>query len=114
MICASEGQLAQVSDLLMGSTLKDFDFDDSDASSRLITLDCKHVFSVETLDGLFKLEQFYSRDAEGNWIGRLYPDFDGADPLTPPTCPLCRKAISSKYARRYGRSIKSAFVSSSS
>jgi hypothetical protein len=39
---------------IMMTTLADFDPNDPDPLQRLITLDCGHAFTVDTLDGEWK------------------------------------------------------------
>ena len=45
------GKKDQVVDFIMMTTLADFDPNDPDPLQRLITLDCGHAFTVDTLDG---------------------------------------------------------------
>jgi hypothetical protein len=84
--------------------LGEIDLEQETLDEILITLPgCRHVFTVETLDGICDMKEFYRRDgADGRWIGF-------ADPPTgfrkPPTCPTCRTAITSP---RYGRIFKRA------
>jgi len=63
---------------------------------------CRHVFTVETLDGLTGMNDFYSRDKQGTkWTGLLVP----LGFTNPPTCPSCRSPIT---CPRYGRIFKRA------
>lgn len=84
--------------------LEDIDFEQDTLDEILITIpNCSHFFTVETLDGLCDMNEFYRRDGpDGSWI-------DFKDPptgyLKPPTCPTCRCAITSP---RYGRIFKRA------
>jgi hypothetical protein len=84
--------------------LGEIDLEQETLDEILITLpSCRHVFTVETLDGICDMTAFYRRDdADRRWVGF-------ADPPTgfrkPPTCPTCRTAITSP---RYGRIFKRA------
>ena len=63
---------------------------------------CGHVFTIETLDGLTGMKDFYSRDEQGTkWTGLLVP----LGFINPPTCPICRSPIT---CPRYGRIVKRA------
>jgi hypothetical protein len=84
--------------------LEDIDVEQETLDDLLITLpNCRHVFTVETLDGICDMQEYYRRDGpDGQWL-------DFQDPPTafrkPPTCPTCRTAITSP---RYGRIFKRA------
>lgn len=68
----------------------------------VITLaNCKHAFTVETLDGHCSLHDYYVH-VEGSWKGLKAPETGFK---VPPTCPTCRSAIRSP---RYGRVYKRA------
>ena len=75
----------------------------------LITLPkCNHVFTVETLDGLCGMSDFYQRkESNGEWSGLTSPVNQTAsgERKKPPVCPTCRSPITSP---RYGRVYKSA------
>lgn len=83
----------------MQSSLSDVDLDGEGLDSRLITLKCGHVFTVETLDGICELDSYYKKQDE-RWL-QLAPAPKGLQ--KPPLCPLCRVPITSK---RYGRMLK--------
>ncbi|KAG8869904.1 hypothetical protein FRB97_000632 [Tulasnella sp. 331] len=68
----------------------------------VITLSCKHVFTVETLDRICELEKYYTQDQHGHWAD-LSPPPEGLRQA--PTCPLCCVPINSL---RYGRVFKRA------
>jgi hypothetical protein len=73
----------------------------------LITLHCRHTFTVETLDGHCDLNAFYDRETgadgtDGRWLGLAVPPHGF---LNPKTCPTCRGPI---LAARYGRASKRA------
>src|SRR5882762_2625040 len=93
-LCVPEHAKETVVDFIMCRKLSEIDMKQKTLDEILITLpSCRHVFTVETLDGICDMNEFYQRDSnEGRWIGF-------ADPPTgfrkPPTCPTCRKAITS-------------------
>ena len=87
----------------MHSTIADLDLDSDDLDSILIRLACGHTFTVETLDGICGLGEFYSSSPDGRWTGLLPPPAGSA--AVPPPCPTCRTSIT---ARRYGRVYKRA------
>ena len=104
-VCLDEGAKdSVVVDLIMGSTLAMVKPENGTLDELLITLpSCRHVFTVETLDGICALHEYYSRDdAAGAWKGLKAPP---SEFLKPPACPTCRSAIT---APRYGRVFKSA------
>ncbi|KAB5591848.1 NFX1-type zinc finger protein [Ceratobasidium theobromae] len=87
----------------MHTTLRDLE-DDNTLDSMTITLPCRHVFTVETLDGITHLGDFYEKDsdANGRWVKAKTPEASG-ETRTRPTCPTCRGSIDSL---RYGRVCK--------
>ena len=87
----------------MNNTIADLDLDSNELDSILIRLACGHVFTVETLDGICELQNFYSSTPDGRWTGLSPPPAGSA--AVPPTCPTCRGSIT---ARRYGRVYKRA------
>ncbi|CAE6473590.1 unnamed protein product [Rhizoctonia solani] len=99
--CASDNTLDSIVDLVMHTSLRDLE-DDGSLDSMTITLPCRHVFTVETLDGITSLGDFYEKDAAGNWMKSITPD-DTGEIRTRPVCPSCRGNIDS---RRYGRVCK--------
>ncbi|KAG8794176.1 hypothetical protein FRC17_008328, partial [Serendipita sp. 399] len=108
--CATSDQKAQVVDLLLHSTLEEVDLEGTDLDCVLITLRCKHVFTVETLDGVCGLGDYYERQegtgtdggggGGGHWIRSLLPP---PGTIKAPVCPQCRGEITSP---RYGRVLK--------
>jgi len=101
--CAPDDKKAQVADLLMQTTLAEVQPGDT-LDSRTITLGCGHVFTVETLDGLFQLETFYKLDSDGSWKHQasLPSDF-----FSTFRCPYCNQPAT---AMRYGRPCKRAHL----
>ncbi|KAJ7593996.1 hypothetical protein C8J56DRAFT_925724 [Mycena floridula] len=102
-VCASTELKAKEVDLIMGVTLGDIPHDASSLSDLIITLQCAHTFTVETLDGVCSMNDFYVKDEKPGWSGLQF----GRDSSKniPPVCPTCRAAITSP---RYGRVFKSA------
>jgi hypothetical protein len=85
----------------MQTSLRDLE-DDGTLDSMTITLACRHVFTVETLDGITHLGDFYHRDSTGKWSQAVTPETHGEN-RTRPVCPTCRGDIT---ALRYGRICK--------
>ena len=70
---------------------------------RIITNpDCRHVFTVETLDGHCSMSDYYEQGTDGEWKALKLP---APGYKKPPTCPTCRTAIRTP---RYGRIYKRA------
>ncbi|KAK7447385.1 hypothetical protein VKT23_014095 [Stygiomarasmius scandens] len=97
-----------VVDLVLYLKLEDVCLDDETLDNLLITLPlCGHVFTVETLDGLCGMNDYYTKisDPHGQevWSGLKSPD--RSEIASPPVCPTCRAAIT---CPRYGRIFKRA------
>jgi hypothetical protein len=90
-------------DLILHRSLEDVLPESGDIDEMIITIPaCRHVFTVETLDGLTGMNDFYSRDEQDTkWKGLLSP----LGFTMPPTCPTCRSPIT---CPRYGRIVKRA------
>ncbi|EPQ31850.1 uncharacterized protein PFL1_00049 [Pseudozyma flocculosa PF-1] len=99
----AEKRQADVVDLLMHRTLAEIDDTDDGLDNILLTLDCGHIFTVETLDGILELDKYYDRDENG-WVR---PSLPSSMFEKPKKCPTCRAEI---YARRYSRPIKRAVL----
>ncbi|GAV98679.1 protein [Lentinula edodes] len=100
--CIPEGERQDIVDFLMQRTLAEIDLDSDDFSERLITLDCGHIFTAETLDGHCHMKDFYEVDQLDQYLSMKAPPTKYQQP---PTCPTCRSPITS---RRYGRVTKRA------
>lgn len=85
----------------MHLTLADIDPSSTDLDNTTITLQCRHTFTVETLDGVCELSKAYERDAVTNVWKR--PLLSSETLVKTPCCPTCRTPIT---ARRYGRLTK--------
>lgn len=91
--------------MLLNRTLADIVVEDDIPDNLLITLpNCGHIFTVETLDGVCSIQDFYTR-GESGWIGLRAPQNSSGERRKPPVCPTCRTGITSP---RYGRVFKSA------
>lgn len=102
MTCTSSDRKKDVVDFIMQRTLGEIDTSSTDTAERLIGLACKHVFTVETLDGHCRMSDFYVLDEMGRYMSTKEPP---TEYQLPPTCPTCRAAITSP---RYGRVTKRA------
>ncbi|KIK63309.1 hypothetical protein GYMLUDRAFT_72036 [Collybiopsis luxurians FD-317 M1] len=100
--CLPDDAKQDIVDFLMQRPLADIDLDSVDISDRLITLECGHIFTVETLDGHCHMSDFYEIDELGRYLAMKAPPTEFQQP---PTCPTCRSPIT---ARRYGRIMKRA------
>lgn len=104
LTCLPEERRQDIADFIMQRTLSDIDLSSHDVSDRLITLDCGHIFTVETLDGHCGMGEYYEIDAMGSYVGLKAPPVDYK---LPPLCPSCRGPITSA---RYGRVVKRAIL----
>ncbi|KAG6889414.1 hypothetical protein C0992_005271 [Termitomyces sp. T32_za158] len=105
--CAPDTQECVV-DVILGRTLADIAEEGESLDELLITLPkCGHVFTVETLDGICEMTDYYTKNQGGSWIDLRTPVSETAhgERKKPPVCPTCRSAITSP---RYGRVFKSA------
>ncbi len=100
--CLSDEAKTDIVDFVMQRTLADIPVGSEDISERLITLDCGHIFTVETLDGHCQMTDYYEVDEMGSYTRMKAPPTEFQ---RPPTCPTCRAPIT---ARRYGRVLKRA------
>lgn len=80
-------------------TLEELDLTSTDLDGRLITLECNHVFTVETLDGVCGIKDYYKHDGN-RWVEPTLPP---PGSVKSPVCPQCRGEIRSP---RYGRVLK--------
>ncbi|KAG8955989.1 hypothetical protein FRC04_006438 [Tulasnella sp. 424] len=94
--CASEVEQDQLVDLIMGTKMSEIDPNSDDLADILVTLPCRHTFTVETLDGHCDINSYYIR-RDGVWSGLAPTPTDIQKSLA---CPLCRGPVSTK---RYGR-----------
>lgn len=100
-LCATQDQSQVVVDLILGLTIADLDPTSQELDNVTITLRCGHTFTVETLDGVCELGQYYRKhEVTGRWLSPIQrlEAF-----VKTPCCPTCRRPIE---AQRYGRALK--------
>ncbi|KAF9649047.1 hypothetical protein BDM02DRAFT_3095370 [Thelephora ganbajun] len=103
VVCMSDDAKTAVVDLIMQRAISDIDTTSDDVSEKLITLECGHIFTVETLDGHCSMSDYYEIDPmTGRYLKMKAPPVKYQ---TPPACPTCRGPITSP---RYGRVTKRA------
>ncbi|GBC01063.1 hypothetical protein RclHR1_04050006 [Rhizophagus clarus] len=94
--CAPENVKSQVPDMIINSTFSEVDWE----VERMIVLTCGHVYTMETMDMLMEMKDYYEGSVEGGWTSvKMLP----TSPMNMKTCPTCRTPI--KHIRRYGRII---------
>lgn len=99
----SDEAKSAIVDFIMQRAISNIDTTSDDVSEKLITLECGHTFTVETLDGHCSMSEYYEIDPmTGRYLGMKAPPIKYQ---TPPTCPTCRGPITSP---RYGRVTKRA------
>ena len=99
---SDDGKTAIV-DFIMQRPISEIDTTSDDVSEKLITLECGHIFTVETLDGHCSMSEYYEIDPmTGCYLTMKAPPIKFQ---TPPACPTCRGPITSP---RYGRVTKRA------
>jgi hypothetical protein len=85
-----------VPDIIIGSTFSEVDWE----VERMIVLTCGHVYTMETMDMLMEMKDYYGGSVEEGWTSvKILP----TSPMNAKTCPTCRTPI--KNVRRYGRII---------
>ena len=90
-------------DLIMRRPIYEIDTTSHNVSERLITLECGHIFTVETLDHHCSMYDYYEMSPmTGRYIAMKAPPVKFQ---APPACPTCRGPITSP---RYGRVTKRA------
>lgn len=83
--------------------ISEIDTASDDVSEKLITLECRHTFTVETLDEHCGMSEYYGIDPmTGRYLSMKTPPVQYQ---APPVCPVCRGPITSP---RYGRITKRA------
>jgi len=99
----SDDATATIVDFILQRPISDIDTTSDDVSEKLITLECGHTFTVETLDGHCSMSEYYEIDPmTGRYIAMKAPPVKFQ---MPPACPTCRGPITSP---RYGRVTKRA------
>ena len=99
----SDDAQAAIVDLIRQRPISEIDMISDDVSEKLITLECGHIFTVETLDGHCSMSDYYEIDPmTGRYVTTKAPPVKFQ---TSPACPTCRGPITSP---RYGRVTKRA------
>jgi len=99
----SDDERAAIVDSILQRPISDIDTTSDDVSEKLITLECGHTFTVETLDGHCSMSEYYEVDPmTGHYVTMKAPPIKFQ---TPPACPTCDCPITSP---RYGRVTKRA------
>ncbi|GBB94416.1 hypothetical protein RclHR1_02350015 [Rhizophagus clarus] len=94
--CASEKVKSQVSDMNSNRTFNEIDWNEK----RMIVLTCGHVYTMETMDTLMEMRDYYEGSIEEGWTSiKILPTL----PMSAKTCPACKTPI--KNVKRYGRII---------
>jgi len=99
----SDDAKTAIVDFILQRPVSDIDTTSDDVSEKLITLECGHMFTVETLDGHCSMSEYYEIDPMTG--GYITPKAPPIKYQTPPACPTCRGPITSP---RYGRVTKRA------
>ncbi|PKC62918.1 P-loop containing nucleoside triphosphate hydrolase protein, partial [Rhizophagus irregularis] len=94
--CASEKVKDQVPDVIMGTKFSEIDWNEE----RMVVLSCGHVYTMETMDMLVKMEEYYEGSIERGWTSIKALPTSSKDIIK---CPACRAPV--KNIRRYGRII---------
>jgi len=102
--CACPNALSHVVDLFLFSTLAEYDIDET---GPLVALECGHVYSMQSLDGLMELKEHYTCDMTGKW-GAAKEQGRAIKKMI--SCPDCRTPVLGVY--RYGRSINKGVLDS--
>lgn len=100
--CLSPAEKAVIVDIIAQRPLSEINLVSRDISERLITLECGHIFTVETLDMHCDMSTYYEIDMTGEYVAPIEP-LISYQPA--PTCPSCLEPIT---ALRYGRVTKRA------
>lgn len=100
--CGKEGDANP--DMLEFKPYSEIDLDESP----IIRLECKHFFTLETLDGLVDLKAVYEQDP---MTGRYTATHENAElTVNTPQCPTCRTPIRQYATQRYNRLINKAVI----
>ncbi|KDN33760.1 hypothetical protein RSAG8_13147, partial [Rhizoctonia solani AG-8 WAC10335] len=98
--CSEEDTLTSVVDLLGRIRLRDLD-DNATLDTMTITLPCRHVFTVNALDSITRIRDFYEQGSRGEWTKATMPVASAV--RCRPICPHCGGGIDSL---RYGRILR--------
>jgi tRNA threonylcarbamoyladenosine modification (KEOPS) complex Pcc1 subunit len=76
--------------------------------SPIVVLGCGHFFTSESVDGLVRLDEVYTRDRSGKFDGLR--DVSASLASTIPSCPDCKQPIRQFVTKRYNRVINRAVM----
>ncbi|WRT66625.1 uncharacterized protein IL334_003584 [Kwoniella shivajii] len=108
--CATSEQKCSIVDMVTMNSLQEIDTSLPDLGSRLISLACGHTFTVETMDGIMALNDYYGRSEHNDQWTLLTANASQTNESEcgpQPSCPNCRRPILSSIIQRYGRPLKS-------
>ncbi|GBC02767.1 hypothetical protein RclHR1_04800007 [Rhizophagus clarus] len=84
--CASEKVKSQVPDMIMNTIFSEINWNEE----RMIVLSCGHVYTMETMDSLMGMEDYYRGSIDGRWASiKVLPSL----PTDIKKCPTCRAPI---------------------
>lgn len=106
-VCASDEVKDTVVDLVMLQTYGDIDLD----SEPCIVLPCRHIFTVESMDGSMDMATHYEIDAATGDPTGLKGEMLPLSYEKPKTCPTCRGSLRS--ISRYGRIVRRSLLDES-
>ncbi|CAB4399021.1 unnamed protein product [Rhizophagus irregularis] len=84
--CASEKVKDQVPDVIMGTKFSEIDWNEE----RMIVLSCGHVYTMETMDMLVKMEEYYEGSTGGGWTSIKALPTSSKNIIK---CPACRAPV---------------------
>ncbi|GBC28104.1 uncharacterized protein OCT59_008525 [Rhizophagus irregularis] len=84
--CASEKVKDQVPDVIMGTKFSEIDWNEE----RMVVLSCGHVYTMETMDMLVKMEEYYEGSIERGWTSIKALPTSSKDIIK---CPACRAPV---------------------
>ena len=82
-----------IADLIMQRPISEIDTTSDGVSERLITLECGHIFAVESLNGHCTMSEYYGIDPMTNCCVTM--KVPPVELQTPPACPTFRGPIAS-------------------
>ncbi|CAJ0545195.1 Ff.00g086680.m01.CDS01 [Fusarium sp. VM40] len=74
----------------------------------IVVVGCGHFFAGQTLDGLVGLDEVYSQDQDGQFVG--LKDISGSLSVNLPFCPECKCPLRQFAVRRYNRLVNRAVM----
>lgn len=101
-ICSKKQE--QRVDILEFTTFGEVDLD----SAPVVVLSCGHFFTIETLDGLVGMNEVYTTNGQGEFVG--LEDISWTFTSSIPRCPDCKSAIRQYATKRYNRIVNRAVI----